>query len=198
MFVKRVPICLCSRILDAMAQTTKPRKTAAARASKPSPRVAKKAPATRKAAAKAPAKKVAVEAPAAAKATRRPMSPEHKEALATGRQEGAAIRRYLDYLNKEKQRPRQRSAEDVQRRISWIDEQIQAANSLGQVRLRQRRLALEEQLRNADVNDASTLEEEFIKAVAGYSERKGITWSAWRASGVPAAVLAKAGVPRRR
>jgi hypothetical protein len=36
-----------------------------------------------------------------------------------------------------------------------------------------------------------------VKSAAPYSERKGITYSAWREVGVPANVLEKAGISRR-
>jgi hypothetical protein len=42
----------------------------------------------------------------------------------------------------------------------------------------------------------SALEKEFVRAAKGYSERKGITYGAWREFGVPAEVLRKAGISR--
>jgi hypothetical protein len=42
------------------------------------------------------------------------------------------------------------------------------------------------------------LEEGFIEAAKSYGERKGITYAAWRAAGVDANVLRKAGIPRTR
>ena len=44
--------------------------------------------------------------------------------------------------------------------------------------------------------DMSALEEQFVIAAQGYSERKGISWTAWREVGVPASVLERAGVSR--
>jgi hypothetical protein len=44
--------------------------------------------------------------------------------------------------------------------------------------------------------DLAQLEKDFVKAAAPYSERKGISYSAWREVGVPAAVLDKAGIAR--
>ena len=43
-----------------------------------------------------------------------------------------------------------------------------------------------------------TLEEAFVGAASEYSDRKGISYSAWRELGVPAAVLKRAGVKRTR
>jgi len=48
------------------------------------------------------------------------------------------------------------------------------------------------------VVDMEALEEGFVRNAASYSQRKGITWSAWREVGVPASVLAAAGIKRTR
>ncbi len=44
--------------------------------------------------------------------------------------------------------------------------------------------------------DLAELENGFEKVAKGYAERKGITYSAFRQIGVPAAVLKKAGISR--
>jgi hypothetical protein len=44
--------------------------------------------------------------------------------------------------------------------------------------------------------DLTELEQEFVKAALGYSERRGISYAAWREAGVPASVLKQAGVSR--
>jgi hypothetical protein len=44
--------------------------------------------------------------------------------------------------------------------------------------------------------DLSGFEADFVKAAKGYSERKGISYTAWRELGVPAAVLKQAGIGR--
>jgi hypothetical protein len=44
----------------------------------------------------------------------------------------------------------------------------------------------------------SALEKEFIKVAKAYGERKGITYSTWRAAGVSATVLQKADISRAR
>ena len=44
--------------------------------------------------------------------------------------------------------------------------------------------------------DLAGLEAEFTKVAKAYSARQGISYAAWRAVGVPAAVLKKAGVTR--
>ena len=65
------------------------------------------------------------------------------------------------------------------------------------VHLVQERLNLTSELANKDAAvDLAALEEGFTKAAKNYSERKGITYAAWREAGVDAAVLRKAGIRR--
>ncbi len=45
-------------------------------------------------------------------------------------------------------------------------------------------------------HDLVALEEGFVKAAKNYSERKGITYAAWREAGIDASVLRRAGIRR--
>lgn len=148
------------------------------------------------------AKKVGRRAKAvsAPKASRRSMSAEHKEALAAGRTQGAAVRRYLNYLDGQKQRQRRVSPEEMERKLAQIKANLQTADPITQLQLHQQRITIEQRLRNtsSDVGDGSDIESQFVEAVVDYSARKGITWSAWRSMGVPAAVLSRAGLSRKR
>jgi len=64
------------------------------------------------------------------------------------------------------------------------------------------RLALRPLLRAALEAESSTevdwdsLQADFIKVVASYSERNGLTYADWREEGVAAAVLKEAGMKR--
>ena len=72
-----------------------------------------------------------------------------------------------------------------------------SADPLTKVHLVQERLNLSSELANKDAAvDLVDLEEGFTKAAKNYSERKGITYAAWREAGVDAAVLRKAGIRR--
>ena len=63
----------------------------------------------------------------------------------------------------------------------------------------QERINLEAELANKeDAVDLKALEDDFVAAAKGYGERKGITYTAWRAAGVEATVLRRAGIPRTR
>ena len=48
----------------------------------------------------------------------------------------------------------------------------------------------------AETTDISELEDAFVEVAVSYSGRKGITYSAWREVGVPAATLKRAGISR--
>lgn len=127
------------------------------------------------------------------------MSSEHKEALARGRKESRAIKGYLEAISS--RRPgRPVTAESLRQRIAGLEEKIAAeGDALKRVDLVQARLDAEGQLARAEeVVDLAAVEADFVAMAKAYSERKGISYSAWREAGVPAPVLKKAGVPRTR
>jgi hypothetical protein len=126
------------------------------------------------------------------------MSLEHKQALARGREEGRAVRRYLEAV--EHQRPRRgrrRTPESVRRRLEQVREQIDGAEPLSRLHLIQEEANLEAELARMGVaQDMAALEKAFIEVAKGYAERKGIGYDAWRSAGVPADVLHQAGITR--
>jgi hypothetical protein len=126
------------------------------------------------------------------------MSQAHKEALAIGREEGRAVRRYLEALEAHRpKRGRKRSQETIQKQLMQIDEKLEVADALTRVLLVQERMDLQTEaaVKGAQV-DLTALEEDFIKAAGNYSERKGISYAAWREAGVDAGVLKAAGLRR--
>jgi hypothetical protein len=126
------------------------------------------------------------------------MSESHKAALAEGRDQGRAVRRYLEALEAHKpKRGRKRTAESVQKRLVVIEDKLPGADPLSRLQLVQERLNLERELAAADTAvDLSALEEEFVAAAGPYGQRKGISYAAWRESGVDPSVLRRAGVRR--
>jgi len=127
------------------------------------------------------------------------MSDEHKEALAQGRRESRIIKAYLEALAS--RRPgRPITPDSVKQKISNLEDKIrQETDQLKKVELVQARLDAEAQLEEIEQSaDLDTLESEFVEVAASYSDRKGITYSAWREAGVPASALKNAGVPRTR
>jgi signal transduction histidine kinase len=126
------------------------------------------------------------------------MSSEHKAALAEGRSQGRAVRRYLDALEAHKpKRGRKRTADSIQKRLERIDVELADADQLKKLHLIQERLDLERELSGMqEAVDLTELEKEFAESARPYSERKGISYAAWRQLGVPPAVLKKAGIGR--
>jgi hypothetical protein len=83
--------------------------------------------------------------------------------------------------------------------LRQIDDRLGSADPLSRVHLVQERLNLQTELASKDEPvDLKSLEEGFIVAAKGYGERKGLTYAAWRAAGVDAIVLRRAGIPRTR
>jgi len=126
------------------------------------------------------------------------MSDSHKAALAEGRDQGRAVRRYLEALEAHKpKRGRKRTPESVQKRLAAIDEKLTEADALTRLHLVQERMNLENELASSDSTvDIQALEDEFAAAAAPYGTRKGITYAAWRQLGVDPAVLRNAGIKR--
>jgi hypothetical protein len=129
---------------------------------------------------------------------RTPMSVEHKAALAEGRDQGRAVRRYLEALEANKpKRGRKRSPESMKKRLAAVEDEIASADPLKRLHLVQERLDLQAALETTEATvDIDELEKEFVSAAATYSERKGISYSAWRELGVPSNVLDRAGISR--
>ena len=126
------------------------------------------------------------------------MSNEHKAALAAGRRESRAIKAYLAAVGTPKRRGRPVTKESLQARLADLDGRIaKAADPLTKVGLIQRRMDVAAELSSlAAPADMAALESGFVQSAASYSERKGISYGAWREAGVPASVLKKAGVRR--
>lgn len=127
------------------------------------------------------------------------MSQEHKDALARGRREARAIKSYLKALDGRKP-GRPVTKESLERRLEKTTEKIESEeNPLKTIELIQTRLDMEDQL--SQLEESANLEEleaEFIDHVKSYSDRKKISYTAWREYGVPAATLRAAGVPETR
>lgn len=133
----------------------------------------------------------------AAKAPRS-MSDAHKEALAEGREQGRAVRRYLEALEANRpRRGRKRTPEGIQRRLLAIEERMASADALSRLHLAQERMDLEAELSSSSEGvDLGALEAAFVQAAGPYSRRKGIGYEAWRAANVEPRVLRAAGIGR--
>lgn len=126
------------------------------------------------------------------------MTDEHKAALAKGRRQARAVKEYLQALEQDGRSRGRLDESDLKERIERLDSEIESEdNPAKRVELIQKRLDYEQRLENLEeAPDVEALERDFVEAVREYSERKGISYTAWREAGVPAAVLKEAGMPR--
>ena len=85
----------------------------------------------------------------------------------------------------------------MKKRMEKIDQDLQSADPLTRLHLVQEKIDLQQAIDASSTTvDLSALEDEFVAAAGPYSERKGISYAAWREMGVSAAVLKRAGVGR--
>ncbi|MGI9578490.1 MAG: hypothetical protein ACR2OH_09845 [Microthrixaceae bacterium] len=129
---------------------------------------------------------------------KRQVSDSHKQAMAQGRAEGRVVKNYLQALEQNKpKRGRKRTPESIRKKLAEIDATIDGADPLNKLTMAQQRLDLTAELANMESDsDIGELEKDFVSVAAAYSERKGISYAAWREVGVSAAVLKAAGISR--
>jgi hypothetical protein len=130
----------------------------------------------------------------------RSMSDEHKAALAEGRAQSRAVRNYLDALEATRpKRGRKRTPQSIEKRLARIEAEVDDASPTKRLELVQERMDLQAELAAMDDRpDLDALQGEFVTNAKAYSERKGISYAAWRELGVEAAVLKEAGIGRGR
>jgi hypothetical protein len=128
-----------------------------------------------------------------------PMSQEHKDALAKGRAEARSIKVYLEALGGRKP-GRPVTKESLDKRLARVNAKLDAEDDpLKRIDIMQSKLDIEDAL--ASVTGGASIEElasGFVTHAKSYSDRKGISYTAWRRFGVPADVLRKAGIPETR
>jgi uncharacterized protein YicC (UPF0701 family) len=126
------------------------------------------------------------------------MTDAHKAALAEGREQGRAVRRYLEALQAHRpRRGRKRTPDSIRRRLQAIEQRLPEADPLSRLTLVQERMNLQRELDAGQQKvDLSALERDFVGAARPYGERKGITYAAWREAGVDPSVLRQAGIRR--
>lgn len=127
------------------------------------------------------------------------MSEEHKAALAQGRREARAIKAYLEALASRKP-GRPVSKESLEKRMETVSRKLEESdNPLESVDLIQSKLDIEKSLSDLENTvDMDALEAGFVEHASSYSDRKGVSYTAWREYGVPAKVLREAGVKETR
>ena len=103
------------------------------------------------------------------------MSEEHKAALAKGREEGRAVRRYLEALEEHKpRRGRKRTPESIRKRLAVVEQQIHDVDPLTRLHLLQEREDLSSELSRSDASDeVAAAEKAFRKGGEGLRSQKG-------------------------
>lgn len=127
------------------------------------------------------------------------MTAEHKAAMKAGRDQGRAVKAYLDALELHRpRRGRRRTPDSIQGRLMAIERALPEASSLKRLQLVQERRDLQGELesKSAPPVDLSALEHDFARVARAYGESKGIAYATWRDLGVPADVLKRAGITR--
>lgn len=108
------------------------------------------------------------------------------------------MKTYLQAIEETKpKRGRKLTPESIRKKLAEIDATIDDADPLNKLNMAQERLDLTAELASMEtVSDISELEKDFVSVAAAYSERKGISYAAWREVGVSPAVLKAAGISR--
>lgn len=182
---------------------------------KPAKKAAKKATAARKPAAdrtplrRDPVTSELVETPPVApqNGASAPESNGHGpyDPLMSGRQRArldtSNVRKYLETLDKPKVTAGKLTPEYIDRKIPELEEllarpDLDVIERLKSTQLLKDLLAKQAKLRER--GDAEAVEAAFIECAARWSEREGISWSAWRSMKIPAEVLKRADIAETR
>ena len=113
----------------------------------------------------------------------------------------ATVDRYLRLINTPKRRGRKVSVATLEQRLALARKRLPTATGLERAYTAQEirdLLAKIAQLPSADDADRTRAEAAFVKIAKAFSERRGLTYGAWRDAGVPADVLRRAGISRTR
>ncbi|CAG4934025.1 MULTISPECIES: hypothetical protein [Acidithrix] len=115
---------------------------------------------------------------------------------ASARAQSKIIRDYLEALERNRpRRGRKRTRDTVEKQLALVEEQLNDADPLDRLHLIQKRIDLEAELVNLKNKvDIGELEERFVASAREYSDRKGISYDAWHALGIPNETLEKAGI----
>lgn len=128
------------------------------------------------------------------------MTAEHKDKLAAGRQAGAAVRRYIEALEREAQRAREPEIDvpAIQAQVLELVAEIKRTpNPLGRLKLMAKRDELTAVLSAVEPPSGPPIEElraAFVKLAGPWIEAKGYTRSQLAELGVPKDALDEAGI----
>ena len=131
----------------------------------------------------------------------RKLSASQRDALAKGRAISATVNRYLVAVAKPGRRGRPVSRETLTQRLADARRRFKTEVGVNKVLAAQEIRDLQAKLTRLGTEtavDVKTLESAFIEVAKQFSEHRGVTYRSWRAAGVPAEVLKRAGIPRTR
>src|SRR5271165_3542440 len=110
------------------------------------------------------------------KPTKPGLSASHKDALAEGRRQGNAVRRYLVALERSKpRRGRSTSTDALKGRLEDLEAKLITADPLQRIHMIQERRNLERRIEGASAeseDDLPELESAFVAVAADYGSRK--------------------------
>ena len=87
----------------------------------------------------------------------------------------------------------------MRKRLAVLDSAIPEADPVKRLQLIQERMDLSAELDAGESTvDLSALEADFVTTAKAYSDRKGISYAAWRELGIEPTVLKAAGIARTR
>lgn len=115
------------------------------------------------------------------------------------RQQAITVRNYLEALRVKSRPGRKRNQESVQMSLDLVEKKLADGidNVLTEIELLQSRRDLRAELDQLKAQPTiEQYEDRFIEIAVSYSSRKGIDYETWREVGVPADVLARAGIKR--
>lgn len=132
----------------------------------------------------------AVTTPVPSRGKRGPRSPEVAERQRARQEETAAIREYLEQVQRHGGRRRR---DNYERMLDTVEAKLQIGGitAIERLNLIQRKRDLERILNEPEAADKL---DGFLKHAAAFSQRKGIEYATWREMGVQAQVLKQAGV----
>ncbi len=158
-------------------------------------------PPTKKTAKKSTKKAPAKKSTAKKSTTKTTRSAATRSKMAQSQQARRAVSSYLDALHTPKRRGRPVSVADLQAKLRAAEATVASAKGLARLDAIVKASELEQRVagsQRTDAHDMKALAGAFAKVAKTYGERKGITYGMWRRAGVPADVLAKAGIKRTR
>jgi hypothetical protein len=113
----------------------------------------------------------------------------------------ATVDRYVVAINTPKRRGRKVSKATLGLRLAEARARSKTSTGVEKVLATQAVRDLQEKIAQANAGngaDLKTLEAEFVKVAKRFGENRGISYGAWRDSGVSADVLKRAGITRTR